>query len=199
MYVEHSTPGIPGGTDPDQRVFLRGLSWADFERVAAMRGDEGPRLTFVGGALELMSPSREHERLKSLLGRLLEAYAEERGLRLDAYGSWLLRERRSACGVEPDECYVLGDHHVDVPDLAIEIVWTSGGLDKLEAYAHLGVPEVWFWRSGVIEVYVMHDRGHARRDASALLPDIDLVALAAAMEGEDQTAAVRAWRQTLRG
>jgi hypothetical protein len=29
-----------------------------------------------------------------------------------------------------------------VPDIAIEVVWTSGGIDKLEVYRGLDVPEV---------------------------------------------------------
>jgi Uma2 family endonuclease len=197
MHVEPSTPIPTSPHEPDQRVFLRGLSWADFERVVVMRGGSGPRLTFLEGALELMSPSREHERLKSLLARLLEAYAEDRDLRLDAYGSWLLRKQGAQCGIEPDECYVLGDHQVSVPDLAIEIVWTSGGLDKLEAYARVGVGEVWFWRGGVIEVYALAERGYERRGRSPLLPDLDLALMAGLLDAADQTRAVTAWRRAL--
>ena len=33
-----------------------------------------------------------------------------------------------------------------VPDIAIEVVVTSGLVDKMAVYAGLGVPEVWLWR-----------------------------------------------------
>ncbi|MEG4506483.1 Uma2 family endonuclease [Microcoleus sp. F6_B4] len=36
-----------------------------------------------------------------------------------------------------------------IPDLAIEVVFTSGGIDKLQLYKRLGIPEVWFWEDGV--------------------------------------------------
>ncbi len=42
----------------------------------------------------------------------------------------------------------------EAPDLAIEVIWTSGGIDKLESYRGLGVGEVWFWREGRMEVFV---------------------------------------------
>ena len=44
-------------------------------------------------------------------------------------------------GVEPDECYCLGTL-AEIPDIAIEIALTSGGIDKLEVYRGLQVPEV---------------------------------------------------------
>jgi Uma2 family endonuclease len=37
------------------------------------------------------------------------------------------------------------------PDIAIEVVVTSGGLDKLSVYQGLEVSEVWFWMDDVRE------------------------------------------------
>jgi hypothetical protein len=31
------------------------------------------------------------------------------------------------------------------------VIWTSGGIDKLEVYRRLRVREVWIWKSGRIE------------------------------------------------
>ena len=46
----------------DQRVTLHGISWADYEALLAMRGDDGGvRLTYLEGELELMAPSIDHE------------------------------------------------------------------------------------------------------------------------------------------
>lgn len=53
-----------------------------------MRGEQsGTRVAYLHGELELMSPSIKHELLKKMLARLLEAYAEERGIELNGYGS----------------------------------------------------------------------------------------------------------------
>lgn len=62
--------------DVDQRVFLHGVSWQDYERLLSIRGDESsPRIAYLAGEIELMSPSRSHERLKKLIARLVEAFA----------------------------------------------------------------------------------------------------------------------------
>ena len=50
-------------------------------------------------------------------------------------------------------------------------------LDKLAIYRRLGVPEVWFWQRGAIEVYVLRDEGYARTDQSEAFPGIDLALL----------------------
>jgi len=44
--------------------------------------------------------------------------------------------------LEPDECYLVGDQDKSAPDLAIEVIGTSGGIDKLEIYRRLDVGEV---------------------------------------------------------
>jgi hypothetical protein len=45
------------------------------------------------------------------------------------------------------------------------VIWTHGGLDKLEIYRGLGVREVWFWPEGRIEVHSL--RGGRYRLSSA--------------------------------
>lgn len=185
----------------DGRVVLRNIPWETYEALLAARGDRaGSRLAYLKGDLEIMSPSWDHEGIKSLIGRLLEAYAEERELTLEAFGSVTLKERNAERGVEPDECYVLGDHRPAFPDLAIEVDWTSGGFDKLPIYRAFGVREVWIWSDGKITAYGLRPDGYAPLAASALLPGLDLAQLSALTgEGRKQTEAVRAYRKLLRG
>lgn len=183
----------------DQRVVLHDVSWADFELILQIRGDHGGvRLAYLNGVLELMSPSVDHEGVKKTLARLLEAYAEQRGLFFNGFGSWTLKRATRARALEPDECYSLTAGRPSQPDLAIEVVWTSGGIDKLEIYRGLGIGEVWFWREGVIEVHVLVDDRYERRERSVLLPDLDLVELARYIDPQNQTESVRRYRQTLR-
>ena len=183
----------------DQRVTLCDVSWADFELILHIRGDRaGVRLAYLNGVLELMSPSVDHEGIKTTIGRLLEAYAEERGLPLNGFGSWTLKKAIRARALEPDECYSLTPGRPTTPDLAIEVLWTSGGIDRLEVYRGLGIGEVWFWRDDVIEVHVLAGGACERRERSALLPDLDLAELARHIDSENQTEAVRRYRQGLR-
>jgi Uma2 family endonuclease len=175
-----SSPVRPGEHVPtaDQRVVVYGVSWAHYETHLAMRGERAvPRIAYLRGTLELMSPSRDHERITSWIGRLIEVYAEERDIQLAPYRSWTLKHPEQA-GAEPDECYLFGaDETKDRPDLVIEVVWTSGGVDKLEIYRALGIAEVWFWIHDRIEVHALHDGRYERVDRSHWLPALDLVLL----------------------
>ncbi|MEO8840288.1 MAG: Uma2 family endonuclease, partial [Kofleriaceae bacterium] len=69
-----------------------------------------------------------------------------------------------------------------LPDLVIEVVWTSGGLDKLEVYRRLAVSEVWFWKDDRFTVHVFGPSGYALRERSAQLPDLDLALLASLLD-----------------
>jgi Uma2 family endonuclease len=160
----------------DQRVFLHDVPWSHYEIMLAVKGDAPvPRIAYLEGELELMSPSQSHEMIKSRLRQLIEAYAAHRGIDLWPIGSWTVRAAPARRGVEPDECYTIGDPRLkQVPDLAIEVVWTSGGIDKLEIYRGLGVGEVWFWREGRIDAYVLHDGAYRSSGTSAVLPELDL-------------------------
>jgi len=183
----------------DQRIVTHGVPWSHFETQLALRGDSPvPRIAYLDGVLELMSPSKDHERIKSYLGRLLEAYALETGTDLSPYGSWTLKHAPAAAGLEPDECYLVGpDQARQVPDLAIEVVWTSGGIEKLEIYRRLGVEEVWTWKGGRIEVHVLDGDHYESVSRSRLFPDLDLDLLVSLLDQPTATQAVRALRETL--
>lgn len=101
-------------------------------------------------------------------------------------------------GLEPDECYVIGDRDPPRPDLAIEVMWSQTGLSKLEIYRRLAVPEVWVWRGGGIEVHVLAGDEYVLRPRSQLLPDLDLDLLLQFLDVRRQTHAVRQYRETLR-
>jgi Uma2 family endonuclease len=185
----------------DQRVIMYGIAWTGYEAQLALRGEAPvPRVAYLDGAMELMSPSRDHERLKSYIGCLIEAYALERGIDLSPYGAWTLRSAPKQSGLEPDECYIVGsDQSAERPDLAIEVIWTSGGLDKLEIYRRLEVPEVWVWRDGAITVYALRDGAYQAAARSTQLPGIDLQLLTSFLDQPTAMQAVRAFRKALAG
>ena len=184
--------------DPDQRVLLHGVSWQRFLDVLAARGDgSAVRITYLAGELELMSPSFSHETIKKTIARLVEAYADELDLDLYGVGSWTLKNKLKKLGIEPDECYSLGKPS-RVPELAIEVIWTSGGLDKLEVYRGLGVREVWVWKQEKLAAYLLRDDHYVRAARSRLLPGLDLALVARLACRPDQPVAVRELRAELR-
>jgi Uma2 family endonuclease len=198
-----SPSAIPAGEyvpTADERVVLGGVPWSHYETQLALRGDKsGPRISYLDGVLEIMSPSKDHERIKSYLGRLIEAYALERGIDLSPYGSWTLKNAPKRCGAEPDECYIVGaDQEGAKPHLAIEVAWTSGGIEKLEIYRRLGIGEVWIWKDSRLEVHLLRGEHYEVSDRSALFPNMDLAELVRHLDHPTALQAVRAFRDALR-
>ncbi|HKY39801.1 MAG TPA: Uma2 family endonuclease [Polyangiaceae bacterium] len=183
----------------DSIVVMHGVRWSDYERVLAMRGEAPvPRLAYLEGELEFMTPSQPHESIKSRIGRLLEVWCLENGIEFSAYGSWTVKKKTARTGLEPDECYVFGRiKESRRPHLAIEVVWTSGGVSKLDGYAKLRVKEVWFWRRGRISVHVLEEAGYVDSASSRALPGIDLVQLASFLDRETDSQAIREYRAAL--
>jgi Uma2 family endonuclease len=197
-----ATP-VPAGEyvpTADQRLVTYNVPWSHYEAQLALRGEAPvPRMAYLHGAMELMTPSKDHERIKSYLGRLVEAYALERGVDLSPYGGWTLKDAPQEVGAEPAECYLVGpDQSRDRPDLAIEVVWTSGGLDKLDIYRRLNIAEVWFWRDDRLAVHVLQEGGYQQVERSRLFPDLDLELVCSLLECPTALQAVRALRDRLR-
>jgi Uma2 family endonuclease len=183
----------------DSIVVLPNATWADYQRMLEMRGEGStPRLHYLEGRLEIMSPTATHGELKSVIGRLVEVFCLERGIEFRALGSWTLEDEAAERGAEPDECYVFGDRRPPRPDLVIEVVWTSGGLEKLDIYRKLGVREVWFWRKGRIGIHVLRGEKYEESETSEALPDIDVSELASFLDRPTTSAAIRDYREALR-
>jgi Uma2 family endonuclease len=199
----------------ETRVVLRNVAWDVYERLTSEAGRAGTRFTYDGGVLEIMSPSREHERVKRRIGRMIEAMTEELSIPIDSAGSTTLKSQLKQKGVEADECYyianepkVRGRDDLDLstdppPDLAVEIDISASSIDQLAIYSALGVPEVWFCDGTRVEFHAMVSGGaYARRDRSAAFPFLDAGDverfLALRNEGDETTwiRSFRAWVQT---
>lgn len=147
-----------------------------------------------------MTTSNEHELLKKLIARLVEAYGDENDIPLVGIGSATFRQEIEKVGVEPDECYSLGEARVP-PDIAIEVIVSSGSTRKLDAYRRLGVREVWFWQRGRFRLFGLERGRYVSIEQSRLVPGLDFRALAAIVTStspDEQPLAVRRYRQTLR-
>jgi Uma2 family endonuclease len=188
-------------TERDHVVVLRGLSWSHYESLLDARGEQpSPRFAYLDGELEVMTTSAHHERTKKLIARLLEVYAIEAGVLLDGVGNATFRSAAKEAGLEPDECYYIGPEKPS-PDFAIEVVHTSGGINKLEIYRRLGVREVWFWISNRFWVYELVGDAYRELRNSKLLPDFDLDEVArivATCKETMQTPTVAAYQEAVR-
>jgi Uma2 family endonuclease len=123
---------------------------------------------------------------------------------LEGYGSWTLKNARDERGAEADECYRVGrlaSGDEDRPDLAVEVIWTSGGINQLDVYRKLGVSEVWFYERGWLQFFKLRtDAGEERYEeipTSELLPQLPRALFLACMAESDQAAALRTLRDGL--
>jgi Putative restriction endonuclease len=87
----------------------------------------------------------------------------------------MTQERERSASAQAAQSYCIGSVK-KIPDVSIEVVFTSGGVDKLARYQALGVSEVWFWQDGVLRLYALGQAGYQRIDRSRLpgLVDLDL-------------------------
>lgn len=181
----------------EQRVVLAGVTWQQYESLLATLGDyPGLRLIYLEGTLEIFMPSAEHEMIKKIVARLLERYAEEVDIPLHGYGSTTFRREAKARGLEPDECYCVTTLK-ELPDFAIEINLTSGGVDKLAIYQGLGVAEVLIWQDHQLTLYDLRDASYQETVKSKFFPDLDWQLLAQHIRPQDQPQAVKEFIQAI--
>lgn len=181
----------------EDHLVLLGISWSQLEALDTVLAEvPGVRLFYLDGLLEIMTLSLEHEETNGTLRSLIEAYMREKSIRFYIRGSATLGSEETQGRKEPDESYNLETKKPN-PDLVIEVILTSGGLDKLEFYKRIGVREVWFWEDGLITIY--HLMGEYEKVShSLLLPDLNIDLLSRYVIYYDQYDAVTEFLQALR-
>ncbi len=179
-------------------ITLGNISWERFKTI-----DDGfdeirsIRLTYLDGVLEIMAPvGSKHEDVKRTLCYLLEAYMREKGLRFYGRGSFTL-EKEGISSSEPDESYCIGSYK-EIPDFVIEIIITSGTLNKIGVYKPHKVPEVWFWKKNKISLFQLQAGEYQEVSRSQFLPDLELTLLQRYIDYPDQYEAVHAFQKAIR-
>ncbi len=129
-------------------LLFEGLTWREFKAVEQLLDRPGYRLSFLDGLLEIRQmPGEPHETVRERIGALLEFFLLMAGFDFTPTGSMTLENEAVAVKREADKSYKLAPDR-RLPDLAIEVVFSSGGINKLEAYKRLKIKEVWFWEDG---------------------------------------------------
>jgi Uma2 family endonuclease len=203
-----------GNPQAESRVVLSGISWATYESLLAETKNHGTRFTFDRGYLEMMSPSREHERVKRFIGRMIETLTEELGIPISSTSSTTLKLELEERGLEADESYYIANEpkvrnrkEIDLridppPDLAIEVDISSSSLDQLNIYSSFGVPEVWIFDDAVLKVFRLQpDETYARQSRSPAFPflPLDEVERFLARRNEtDETTWIRSFREWIK-
>ncbi|MBD2412576.1 hypothetical protein FACHB389_00980 [Nostoc calcicola FACHB-389] len=154
------------GVPPGHRVILHDVSWQEFEAILEELGDHrATRLAYSYGTLEMRMPLPKHEKAKVIIGDLVKILLEELEIDCETFGSTTFKRDDMAVGVEPDDSFYIQNHarmigkeRIDLkvdppPDLAIEVDVTSK--TQLDAYEALGVPELWRYENGKLQINIL--------------------------------------------
>ncbi|WP_448600216.1 Uma2 family endonuclease [Thermoleptolyngbya sp.] len=193
--------------DPEEQRLISNVSWAQYEALLTERGDSlAYRVSYLDGVLEIVAPSRRHESRKTRIGTLLEIYFLESDIEYFPTGSTTFRQAEQQVGLEPDESYCIGTEK-EIPDLAIEVIVASGGVNRLERFRRLGVPEVWFWQGDRLSIYHLWEQspeqfpqtaGYELIQRSELLPELDVECLSECVRDPNPLSAAKVFRQRTR-
>lgn len=195
----------------DACIWLSGVAWPDYIRLREIPENRNVRMTYDDGNLELMAPSKLHERIAELLARLIGIWTEERAIPVQSCGSMTFRHEDLQRGLEPDKCFYV-EHEAVVrhqeeldlardppPDLVVEVDVTSPSRDRLPLYASMGVREVWLWRDEILGFFTLQSTGdYAPVEVSAVLPGFPHAAaqqLLAERRQRDETTLLREFRR----
>src|SRR5262245_50563031 len=207
------TPPQELSTRLKQRVTLHGISWQTYKRLLAELGDQrASRLAYDQGVLEITMPSDRHETHKKLLERMIETLTEELNLPAKSFGSTTLNRADLEHGAEPDSCYYIQrvsqieGRQVDLatdppPDLILEVDIASPSRRRIDIYKQLGVPELWRYSSGSVQIYRLQNGEYVPCDLSPsfpLVPTSVINQFLQRAETQDDTTFIRTWRQWIR-
>ncbi len=180
-------------------MLFSGLTWQEFRSVETLLDRSGYRFSFLDGVLEIVKMPKElHETTKKRIAGLLELYFLLAGFDFSPTGSMTLESEPDQAKREPDESYRLKPGSTR-PDLLLEVVVTSGGLNKLELYKRLKISEVWFWEDGVLDLYHLRQESEELRYEKIVqseeVPGIDLELLKRCILMNSHVEALKVWQK----
>ena len=171
---------------PGQTVMFDGVSWQEFEAILEDLGESrNSRIAYDRGKLEIMTPLPEHEVNKVYISNFVEILLEELDIEFCPLGSTTFKNKLMLKGIEPDSCFyiqneavVRGKNRLDLtvdppPDLALEIDITNR--THLEIYQSLGVPELWRYERGKLQILLLVNGKYIESESSANFPNFSLL------------------------
>lgn len=179
MTVASDSPPIQGSkvktkSSDDRLITIQG-DWAHFKLIQqGCEQSSGTKLFYFDGTIEILMPGRSHELFSHIIGYLLTCFLAHQGISFFPFGA-ADQEKDGISSSQPDQSYCIGSTK-PIPDLSIEVVFTSGGISKLQSYRAIGVPEVWFWEDGTLKLYHLRGDSYERIQQSELkaLKNLDL-------------------------
>jgi Uma2 family endonuclease len=194
-------------------ITLENVSWELYELLLRETEEQHLRITYDQGRMVIMSPLPRHDKVKTLIGRMIEMAALELDVPISSFGSTTWKRKDLAKGLEADECYyvrnepvVRGRVDIDLkrdpaPDLAVEVDITHQPVDRPSIYAALGVAEIWRYDGMRVEFLLRGERGYTTAPRSLAFPQLlpeDVTRFLAMFAGAGENDVMRQFRDWLR-
>ncbi|MGI2904531.1 Uma2 family endonuclease [Tolypothrix sp. VBCCA 56010] len=198
---------------PGHRVIFHNVNWQEFEAIIEELGDHrAARLAYSQGTLEIRMPLPKHEKAKVIIGDLVKILLEELEIDCESFGSTTFKREDMTAGVEPDDSFYIQNHarmigkeQIDLsidppPDLAIEVDVTSK--TQLNAYEALGVPELWRYEDGKLQINFLQNGKYIQSEISPSFPNLPILEAIPRFVEQSRTVGrsptLRAFRQWVR-
>ncbi len=172
---------IPSG----QRIIFKDINWSEFEQILTELGSHrNTRIAYSDRQIEIMTPLPEHEFNKITVSDLIKIILEEMDLEFYPLGSTTFKNELMKQGIEPDDCFyiknegkVRGKKRLDLsidppPDLALEIDLYSR--THVNIYEALGVPELWRFEQGKLEINLLENGKYVQSEFSAIFANLPI-------------------------
>ena len=164
-------------TEGDRILVITESSWENYKLL--LDSESSYLISYLDNEITIVAPGRNHERIAETIRILIQAYCRKYLLPYYALGSKDIK-RKFVVGKQPDASYCF-DVEKDIPDLAIEVNYSSGSINDLEKYRRLEVSEVLLWQTDRLHFFGL-ERGknndseaHYRDRAMSLnLPKLDV-------------------------
>lgn len=194
-------PKLTAEVPIEQRLVLDWVSWEYYEQTLREFAEGHLRVTYDDDRLELMKPSNRHKYVVKCIQRLTNTFDDLAGVGLTAMGQLTCFRRHLKKGIDPDECYYVGefpwqpetddvlDEHPR-PDLVIESRISWSAVDRMGIFAALGVPEVWLYEDDRLKLNVLDGAAYREARQSTVQPGLDWEVfnrfIAQSIEGQSQ-------------
>lgn len=197
----------------EQRVVIEPVRWSTYVALLEDANSRRGRMTYDRGVLEIMSPSKSHEQIGCLIGRMIETFTEERQIEIVSVASLTVKLESLQRGFEADEAYyirradeVRSLEELDfaihpAPDLVVEVDISRSSMGKFSIFAAFGVFEVWRYRDESLKVYQLHDEGYREASQSDMLSGFPLTMIGRVLAQRTEvgeTQLIRSFRESLR-
>lgn len=187
-------------TSEDKVTVYYDRTWEHFKHIQkGLEGSPGVRLFFCEGVVEVLMPGQQHEIFKRVISSLLDVFFLHFNIKVTPTGS-VTQERAGVVSAQADDSFCFGEVK-PIPDLSIEVIFTSGSITKLKRYQALGVLEVWLWEDGIFTLHRLGENGYTRIYRSEIVElerlDIELLSRCVLIGETDWLGAVRTFREAI--